>query len=132
MGKGSRGTYKHIQQAYRYVVVDRYDESDSDVIDYTADGHCIYLAKNWNGSHHDMYTVLISKYRINFFKELLLYKLGGSLDLSDGMWYYFVWSRDNPEETHSVLQKFNGEARQDSQRFWRTMRMLYLNLRGEN
>ena len=95
MGRIGKTAQRDISNAYRYLIVDRFEEKDLDFIDYTEEGGCLYLGKDWKDGNHQTYVIGLSGKMVSFLKELIKYKFG-TIDLTSGAWHYFVWSKDKP------------------------------------
>lgn len=131
MGRVGKAAQRDISDAYRYLIVDKFDERDLDFIDYTEEGGCVYLGKDWENGSHQTYVVGLSSKMVGFLRELIKYKFG-AIDLSSGRWHYFVWSKTKPNMICNMYHKFNDSIEGDSRRFWRVIRMLVENLRAND
>jgi len=131
MGRVGKAAQRDISNAYRYLIVDRLEEKDLDFIDYTEEGGCLYLGKDWKDGGHQTYVIGLSSKMVVFLKELIRYKFG-VIDLKSGSWHYFIWSKNKPGIICTMYHKFNDNIEGDSRRFWRVIRLLAGNLRARD
>jgi len=128
MGRVSKAAQRNISENYRYLISDNFEEKELDFIDYTEEGDCLYLGESWEGDSHQSYVIVLSNDKMIFLKELIKYKFG-SIELASGSWHYFIWSSKKPKKNCRMFKEINSSIEGDSQRFWRTIRLLVSNLR---